>query len=202
MQRNGYCRRDDWQTLRKNNGGQLNNWGSHLIDHALQLLNYEVKSVWSELKLIATQGDAEDCVKIIIQGKSGITVDVEIFSGNALCGNIYEVYGDRGALISDNEQDLRMRYIAPGYELKKFPVNNGHPAGWVYADDSDIPWRRETIMVEPALKVDMNSIYAFLADSLLDGKEFPIKLKEALAVVEICDIVRSQSPLYNKELAK
>ena len=48
----------------------------------------------------------------------------------------------------------------------------------------------------------MNSCYRYVAESIRDGKEYPIKLAEALAVVEICDIVKSQSPFYNKELAK
>ena len=200
--RNAYSRRDDWQTLLANNGGQLNNWGPHLIDHALQFLNYEVESVWSELKLIAAQGDAEDCVKIIMKGKNGITVDIEIFGGNALPDNVYEVFGDRGALTSADEADIKLRYIEPDYELKKFPVNTGHPNGFNFADTGKLPWRRMTIMTEPKLKVNMNSCYRYVAESILNGAEYPIKVEQAIAVVEICDIVKSQSPIYNKELAK
>ncbi len=200
--RNGFSRRDDWQTLLVNGGGQLNNWGPHLIDHALQFLHYEVESVWSELKLIAALGDAEDCVKIIMKGKHGCTVDIEIFGGNALPDNVYEVYGSRGALSSADEQDIRLRYIEPDYKLVKTPVNTGHPNGFVFADNARIPWRRTTIMTEPKLKVNMNSIYGCIADSLREGKPFPIKLEEALAVLEICDIVKSQSSFYNKDLKK
>ena len=196
--RNGFSRRDDWQTLLANNGGQLNNWGPHLIDHALQFLNYEVESVWSELKLLAAQGDAEDSVKIIMKGKDGLTVDIEIYGGNALPSNVYEVYGTRGALQSPDEHDIKMRYIEPDYELKPYPVNTGHPNGFVFADNASIPWRRITVMTEPKFKVDMNSCYRFVAETILDGKEYPIKLEQALAVVEICDIVKSQSPFYNK----
>ncbi len=200
--RNGFSRRDDWQTLIKNNGGQLNNWGPHLIDHALQFLNYEVDSVWSELKLIAAQGDAEDSVKIIMKGKDGLTVDIEIYGGNALPCNVYEVYGSRGALQSADEADIKLRYIEPDFELKQFPVNEGHPNGFVYAANANLPWRRMTIMTEPKFKVDMNSCYRFIAENMLEGKEYPIKVEQALEVVRICDIVKSQSPFYNKELKK
>ena len=137
-----------------------------------------------------------------MQGKDGLTVDIEIFGGNALPDNVYEVYGSRGALSVAYEADIKLRYIEPDYELKPYPVNTGHPAGFKFADNADIPWRRMTIMTEPKLKVDMNSCYRFVAESIRDGKEYPIKLAEALAVVEICDIVKSQSPFYNKELAK
>ena len=40
-------------------GGQLNNWGPHIIDHALQFLDYKVAEVWSDLKRVAAVGDAE-----------------------------------------------------------------------------------------------------------------------------------------------
>lgn len=198
LRRNSFTRRDDWQTLLCNGGGQLNNWGPHLIDHALQFLHYEVESVWSNLSLVAALGDAEDCVKIILKGKDGCLVDIEIYGGNALPGNVYEVYGDRGALTSADEADIKLRYIEPDYKLVKTPVNTGHPDGFNFADNAKIPWRRMTIMTEPKFKCDMNSIYGFIADSVLDGKPFPIKLKEALAVIEICDRVKAQSPFYRK----
>ena len=195
--RNSFTRRNDWQTMLKNNGGQLNNWGPHLIDHALQFLNYQVDSVWSELKLLAAQGDAEDSVKIIMRGKDGLTVDIEIYGGNALAGNAYEVYGTRGALHSSDEQDIKLRYIEPDYELKPYPVNEGHPNGFIFADNAQLPWRRMTVMTEPKLKVNMNSCYRYVALNLLEGQEYPIKVAEALEVVKICDIVKSQSPFYN-----
>ena len=201
--RNQFCRRDDWQTLLANQGGQLNNWGPHIIDHALQFLNYEVESVWSELKLIAAMGDAEDCVKIILKGKDGLTVDLEIFGGDALPSNTYEVYGSRGALFcTPDEQDIKLRYIDPDYELKRYPVNTGRPNGFIFADTRTLPWIRKTIMTKPANGMDIHMFYNAIAESVRDGVPFPVKLSEALAIVEICDIVKSQSPIYNKELAK
>ena len=198
LRRNNFSRRDDWQALLSEGGGQLNNWGPHLIDHALQFLHYRVDAVWGELKLVAAQGDAEDSVKILIKGKDGCTVDIEIFGGAALPANVYEVYGSRGALVSADEQDLKLRYIEPDYELKPYPAKKDNPpgSGWIFADNAQLPWRRLTIMTEPKLKVNMNSLYGCLYDTLRDGKPFPIKLEEALAVIEICDIVKSQSPIY------
>lgn len=201
--RNGFSRRNDWQTLLKNGGGQLNNWGPHIIDHALQFLHYEVDSVWSELKLLAAQGDAEDSVKIIIKGKDGCTVDIEIYGGNAMTDNVYEVYGTRGALISLDENDIKLNYIEPDYELKPYEVIDGRAKlGFNFADNAQIPWRRMTIMTEPKLKVNIFSFYDYVYKTMREGQPFPIKLSEALAVLEICDIVKSQSPIYNKALAK
>ena len=38
LRRQGFGRRDDWQTILKCGGGQLLNWGPHLVDHALRFL--------------------------------------------------------------------------------------------------------------------------------------------------------------------
>ena len=40
-----YQRRNDWQTILRCGGGQLNNWGPHLIDHAVQLMGDKIKTV-------------------------------------------------------------------------------------------------------------------------------------------------------------
>ena len=84
LSRLGYAQRWDWQTLKEFGGGQLNNWGPHLIDHALQFINAPVKSVWSDMRQISASGDAEDHVKMVIRGENNIVVDIEISAGAAL----------------------------------------------------------------------------------------------------------------------
>src|SRR5437016_3722835 len=37
-----FARRNDWQTLTKNGGGLLNNWGAHFVDQILQLIGGKV----------------------------------------------------------------------------------------------------------------------------------------------------------------
>ena len=195
LRRNSFSRRNDWQTLRKNGGGQLNNWGPHLIDQALQLMNYKVASVWGEMKRCAAMGDADDSVKIILRDGAGLTVDVEIFGGAALPSNVYEIYGSRGALSVDpTESDIKMRYIDPSYELKDYPVNEGHPGGFSFSDNATIPWIRQTIMVKPSDNCTMNCFYKAVYDSMTGGVPFPVKAREALEVIRITEEVRRQNP--------
>ena len=84
MCRHNFDFRADWQTLIGCGGGQLNNWGPHLIDQALQLLEAPVESVWSDLKNIAARGDAEDHLKVILRGTNHRVIDIEISGGVAL----------------------------------------------------------------------------------------------------------------------
>lgn len=94
LRRHNYQRRNDWQTLIECGGGMLNNWGPHIIDHSLRLLESPVKKVWSRLRKVAAVGDAEDHLTIIFEGENGRLVDMEISGGIALGEPVYRVYGE------------------------------------------------------------------------------------------------------------
>lgn len=93
--------RKDWQALKEMGGGQLLNWGPHIIDHALQFLDapeHEIKDVWSCCQRLISGGDCEDHIKVILKGFDNCIVDVEISSAAALAEPEYIVWGTRGAL--------------------------------------------------------------------------------------------------------
>ncbi len=195
LMRNSFSRRNDWQMLQCNGGGQLNNWGPHLIDHALQFMNYKVQSVWGELKRTAAMGDADDSIKLLMRDFDGLTVDIEIFGGAALPSNAYEIYGSRGALMVDStEADIKMRYVEPTYELKPYPIIEGHPNGFKFADNATIPWVRQTIMVKPSNGWNMERFYLAVYEAVKGIAPFPIKAEEAVEVTRITAEVRKQNP--------
>ena len=98
LARHGYSRRDDWQTIVEHGGGQLLNWGPHVVDHALRFLESPVESQYSDLKRIAAVGDAEDHVKIVLRGTNRRIVDLEISGGVAIGAPTYLVFGSKGSL--------------------------------------------------------------------------------------------------------
>lgn len=192
--RHGYQRRADWQTLVHSGGGQLNNWGPHLIDHALRFIQSPVKDVWSDLKKIAAVGDAEDHLKIMITGESGIVVDVEISGGVALPAPVYTVYGTKGALVCEDEQDIKIKYIDPGQDLPELAANPASPPlTGSFGNSEPIKWRRKTIMVEPATECDTFHIWKHLYEAIRNNVPFPITLEEAAEVVRITEMARTGS---------
>ncbi|MFA5203361.1 MAG: Gfo/Idh/MocA family oxidoreductase [Lentisphaeria bacterium] len=194
--RHGFDRRDDWQTIIDCGGGQLNNWGPHLLDHALQFLDSPVKEVWRDLKKIAAVGDAEDHLKVILKGENGRVVDIEISGGVALPGPVYTVYGTRGALISDNEQDLRMRYLDPAQKLPKRQARReSPPLTGSFGSGETLRWRRQTIMVEPASGcTDPDNIWLPLYRSIREKQPFPITIDEAVEVVRVAELIKKGTP--------
>jgi len=194
LNRGGYQRRCDWQTLKECAGGQLLNWGPHLIDHALQFLDGSVDELWSDLKRIAAAGDAEDHVRIILKGSSGRIVEVEITGGAALPQPVYYVAGSKGTLICENEQTIQLKYLDPKHKLSRLRASKKPPK--FNTAEEKLKWVEKTIRVSPKLKVATASIWDYLYDAIRNGKEFPITNSQALAVMKIIDNIKRGTKFY------
>ena len=194
LSRLGYAQRWDWQTLTEFGGGQLNNWGPHLIDHALQFINAPVKSVWSDMRRIAASGDAEDHVKMVIRGENDMVVDIEISAGAALPGQIYAVYGTKGALTANDEKMLKLRYldqektVAAPEASREIP-----PMDSKFSYSNNLVWIEKEVPVSPASGATVNDIYLHIYRAIKENVPFPVKNEEAFEVARITQLVRDNA---------
>ena len=106
-----FDRRHDWQTLSQYGGGQLLNWGPHLIDQALRFCGDDYKKLYSYTRQVAASGDCEDAVFASFEGVNGRLVEIEINGGAAFSEPEYVVYGTRGALLA---RSIYLRSSVPG----------------------------------------------------------------------------------------
>lgn len=185
LARLGYSRRDDWQTLKKCGGGQLLNWGPHIIDHALQFLESPPVSVWGDLKCVAAVGDAEDHVKIILRGKTGRVMDLDISGGAASKLPEYVIWGTKGALVCEGDE-IRLRYLDPKKKLKVRRAKAGTP-DQTFGTPEKLPWVEKTLKVKPKKSYD---IWDELYKAIREKKTFPITLDEALNVMKVVSEVK------------
>lgn len=188
-----YQRRDDWQAIIECGGGQLNNWGPHLIDHALQLLESPVKDVWSDLKKVTAVGDAEDHVKIILRGENKRIVEIEISGGVAIPSPSYLVYGTRGTLVCI-QQDIQLKYLDPKQKLEPITAKKESPSiTGSFGRQDKFRWIRKTIMIEAKNPDTEFDIYKYVYNAIRKGAKFPITIEEAAEVVRITEIVKNNS---------
>ena len=182
--RHHYARRDDWQTIRAQGGGQLLNWGPHLVDHALQFIGGRPTFLHAELRRIAAVGDAEDHVHLLLRRDTGPLVEIEISGGAAIAAPVYFVIGTRGTLVSDNEKTIRLRCLDP---KKKLPPRRAKVALMdTFGSREPLPWIEETRTVRTDLVPDC--IWDNLYDHLRGGKPFRVKNEEALEVMRVLDL--------------
>ena len=194
LRRVSYARRDDWQTILEFGGGQLLNWGPHIIDHGLRFLESPLKDIWSDLHLVAAVGDAEDHLKIILTGENGRIVDLEISGGAAISQPEYLIWGTKGALLCKGSE-ITLRYLDPKAELPPRKVNPGTPEKG-FGTPETLPWIEETINVNPQKKVSMTMIWDELYSAIREGAKFPIGLDEAVDVMKVISAAREGTQFY------
>ena len=190
LRRQSFQRRADWQTLKSCGGGQLCNWGPHLIDHGLRFLESPLSELWSDLKLVAAVGDAEDHLKIVMKGENGRVVDIEISGGAAISEPVYLVFGSKGALTSD-DKSITMRYLDPDVDLPACVADPGTPpTDGGFGNREGLVWLEEVIPVAPSSACTTASIWDHLYSAIREGKPFPITTAEALEVMQVIDRVK------------
>ncbi len=187
-----HWRRNDWQALRKYGGGMLGNYGAHAIDTTLQLIGYDIKRIFCHRQIVASLGNAEDTVTLILQTRRGILGDVEINQASTISPYHLIVWGTCGALRSDGDK-FYLRYYnpkkLPPIRLNKRLASTGRK---YYCEQ--IKFVEETVKVEQSLKVD---VYADFARAIRTGAAPFAKPEETLAVMRIMDQCRQSDPVIS-----
>lgn len=195
LRRLGYARRDDWQTILREGGGQLLNWGPHIVDHALQFLESPVETMWSDLRKVAAVGDAEDHLKIVLRGRNGRLVDLEISGGCAIGEPVYWVAGGKGSLTS-NEKTIELKYLDPKAKLAPRRAKAGTPEYGSFGTKESLPWVTESREVRKDIRPDC--IWDALYATLREGAPFRVTLEESLEVMRVLSLARKGTPFQNE----
>ncbi len=178
-----FVRRNDWQALRNNAGGMLNNYGAHFIDKMLFLTRGKAKRVCGQMRRIASRGDADDVVKAVIETESGVLLDLDIVMASAFPLNPCLLLGTRGSAQFDAEKKaFRVRYFKEE-ELSALDLNTALAAkGRLYDNQDQIPWRDEEVPVASFAPV---RYYDFCYDHFALGKPPFVPIEETREVMRI-----------------
>jgi predicted dehydrogenase len=151
-----FDRRNDWQAFKANGGGMLNNSGSHYIDQLLYLTASRTKDVFCKMFKIASVGDAEDVVKVVITTDNDITLDIDINMACAQPVQPWFICGERGTIVYDAQ---RRGWLVKYYKVEELEMLEARTSlaakGRKYGSGERIPWRE-----------------AFFADSDFDHLDF------------------------------
>lgn len=198
LRRHGYQRRNDWQTIIACGGGQLNNWGPHIVEHSLRFLDSPVAEIWSDLKKIAAVGDAEDHLKIVMKGENGRIVDMEISGGAAIKEPEYIIFGTKGALTCTGKE-ITLKYLDPAQKLEKVEaIADTPPIHGAFGNSEKLKWIEETLEVAPSCACDTHDIWKHVYAAIRDGIEYPITIDEAIEVVRVTELVKNNSEFKAK----
>ena len=194
LTRNGYQRRNDWQTISEYGGGQLLNWGPHIIDHSLRFCGGDYREIYSSIKQVAAAGDCEDHIKIVFTGINGRIVDMEISGGTALPTPEYIIYGSRGALVSEGGH-FHLRYLDPEVPLEKVEADPSTPGtGASFGNKEKLNWIEEDVPFSDGTTRIWDALY----ETIRFGKAFPVTLDQAAKVIDVIETVKKGTIFENK----
>ena len=189
----GFGRRNDWQVLLKRGGGMTGNWGVHLVDQGLQLMNAPVKSVWGSVRQVICPGDAEDDVKAVIEGKNGVVLDVDMTSADASKQPGWVVMGDRGTMWMDDEKVFIKRITRkplPKIKVYDLPCAPDRKYGIVGAPDR-LAWKEEELPIRPKLAYE--SYYDNLYRAVRRGAKLVVEPESARVTYDVLERIRKGS---------
>jgi len=187
----GFRRRNDWQTLVKNGGGELNNTGVHYLDQIVQLVGSPFVQAMADLRCIASAGDAEDHVKAFLRAGNGCTVDMEISNAQALPSDLplWIVCGTCGTLTSDGSETIVKWFdpdAAPRIEVVDGPVMHRS-----YDFGDVLPWQEEVVSVEGGSP--SQEFYDNVTAVLHGGEPMQVTPESVIQTMRVLEMIRQAS---------
>jgi predicted dehydrogenase len=184
-----YMRRNDWQSLRKNAGGMLNNYGAHYLDQVRFLSDgTPIADVRCHLWAAATIGDADDVVKAWVKTEKGQLLEVEINQATPHAAPPWHVCGKYGSMVQ-GEGGFHLKY----YDPKKAPrlkVVEGAAPDRKYFLGDEIPWREKVVPILPGKQLDF---YRNVHEAITRNRKPYIRSEESRELMWILERCRKAS---------
>lgn len=90
-----------WRGYKDHGGGMFLDWGVHMMDQILYMIQEPVKSVAAVVRNIVND-EVDDYAKVIITFQSGLAAQVEVATFTPICLPRWYAIGDKGAMTIDN----------------------------------------------------------------------------------------------------
>ncbi len=87
-----------WRNKKVPGGGVLRDWGVHMIDQLLDLIDEKVTQVYAQMFSVLSD-EVEDYYKLLLRFESGISATVEVGTFCFVMGPRWYVHGDEGSII-------------------------------------------------------------------------------------------------------
>lgn len=194
VRRQDYLRRDDWQSVKRCGGGAAWYAGLEAVIQAVSLMRAQPAQLWSELKRIASLGDAEDFAHIVFKSRGEVSADIEINGGNlAPCEPSFTVRGSRGTFtVAPNATEGNYHVIDPNFHFPRRrssvrtpPLDDMHEDLKIV----DIP----ATLPPTAEKSGPVAFWRALYTTIRTAEPFPIVLDDVVEAVRYLQLVKKSS---------
>lgn len=194
IRRGVYERRDDWQVVKRCAGGAALAWGPAYLDQALELLRTPPVKVWSDFKRVASVGDAEDYVRIILRNMAGLTVDLEYSGGRIGEMPQFVVTGTKGRFtLYPQATEGTLRYLDPKQKLARRRSSVRTPPLGSFGTAETLRWLECKVPLNPKADAGMTLIWESVFNVIRENKPYPVSLDAAIETMRILTLVKKES---------
>ena len=195
IRREDYIRRDDWQTVKRLGGGAAYYEMTDLVLQALKLLPMPPIQMWSELKRIASLGDAEDYVHVNLKTRGQVSADIE-FNGGVLAEDrspSFVVRGERGTFtVEPGAAEGKLTVIDPAF---KFPRRRSSVRTPEIVDlHEEFPVKTYTVSLPKGTLSGPSAFWKHVYDTVRTAAPFPLQLEDSIEAVKFAHLMKKTSP--------
>ena len=195
IRREDYIRRDDWQTVKRLGGGAAYYEMTDLILQALKMLPSPPIQMWSELKRIASLGDAEDYAHVNLKTRTQISADVE-FNGGVLETSrapSFAIRAERGTFtVAQGATSGVLKIIDPEF---KFPRRRSSVRTPELVDmHEQIPVVEIPVSLPQGTLYGPSAFWKHVYDTVRTAKPFPLQLEDSIEAVKFAHLMKKTSP--------
>ena len=190
-----YIRRDDWQTVKRLGGGAAYYVMTDLVLLALKLLPLPPIQMWSELKRIASLGDAEDYAHVSLKTRGQISADIEFNGGclSELRSPSFEIRGERGAFsVLPGASEGMLTVIDPDF---KFPRRRSSVRTPEIVDlHEEFPVQKIPVSLPKGTMFGPSAFWKHVYDTVRTAAPFPLQLDDSIEAVKFAHLMKKISP--------
>ncbi len=195
VRREDYIRRDDWQTVKRLGGGAAYYEMTDLILQTLKLLPLPPIQMWSELKRIASLGDAEDYVHVNLRTRGQISADIE-FNGGCLAETrspSFEIRAERGTFsVAPGATEGVLTVIDPAF---KFPRRRSSVRTPEIEDMHEtFPVVKIPVRLPKGTMYGPSAFWKRVYDTVRTAAPFPLQLEDSIESVKFTHLMKKTSP--------
>jgi scyllo-inositol 2-dehydrogenase (NADP+) len=174
-----------WRGAKVNGGGMLYDWGIHLIDQLMWLIDSPVVELMADLKYVH-HTECDDNFKLYMTFGNGLTAHVQVDTYCFIPLPRWQVHGDEATLVvkdwACNGKIVRAKDDGTVWEESIVYTEAGPTRTMA-------PRRKETIQEDPlpTVQTDWSDYYKNILDVINNGAELIVKPEQSLRVMKVID---------------
>ena len=190
-----FIRRDDWQTVKRLGGGASYYAMTDLVVQTLKLLPLPPIQMWSELRRVASLGDAEDCVHVNLKTRGAVSADIE-FNGGVLPEDrspSFVVRGTRGTFkVAAGASEGVVTAIDPDFSFPRRRSSVRTPG--LFDMHEKVPVKTFQVSLPKGTLSGPSAFWKHVYDTVRTAAPFPIALEDSLEAVKFAHLMKKTSP--------